>query len=58
MASVSIHRCWPDGDVLSIDIDTDNSYPDALNEAKRIALDAYAEALGVTVAVVEPEAGE
>jgi hypothetical protein len=55
MASVNITRQWPDGDVLSIDAEADNSYPDAFAEAKRIALDAYAEALGVTVTIVEPE---
>lgn len=53
MARVSITRSWPDGDVLHIAIKVDRSYPDALAEAKRTALDAYAEALGVTVA--EPD---
>lgn len=47
---VTIQRRWPDGDVLAIEIKAETSYPDVLAEAKRTALDAYAEALGVTTA--------
>lgn len=56
MAKVVIQRQWPDGDVLSISIKVDDSFPDVVAEAKRAALDAYAEALGVTTAT--DEAGE
>ncbi|MBA3781022.1 MAG: hypothetical protein H0X12_04105 [Nocardioides sp.] len=55
MAKVEIQRVWPDGDELLITIRVDASYPDALSEAKRTALDVYAEALGVTLADVPEE---
>ncbi|MGZ4520143.1 MAG: hypothetical protein ACXVGA_04285 [Mycobacteriaceae bacterium] len=50
MASVTIVRRWPDGDALQIVVKAATNYPDALNEAKRIALDAYYEALTDTLA--------
>lgn len=50
MAKVTIQRCFPDGDVLTIAIKVDDSYPDVLAEAKRAALDAYAETLAPIVA--------
>lgn len=49
MAEVAIQREWPDGDNLTIVIKVDDSYPDVVAEAKRAALDAYAEALGMTL---------
>lgn len=52
-SSVTVRREWPDGDVLTIQIRCATSYPDALAEAKRTALDAYSEALGVTLAVTD-----
>ena len=52
MARVVIQRIWPDGDVLSISVTAKTSYPDALCEAKRTALDAYFEALADTLAAV------
>jgi hypothetical protein len=52
-ARVTILRRWPDGDVLQISVSAATSYPDAIAEAKRTALDAYAEALGVTLADVD-----
>ncbi|MBA3781196.1 MAG: hypothetical protein H0X12_04990 [Nocardioides sp.] len=55
MSKVEVFRRWPDGDVLSVTIKVDESYPDALDQAKRTALDAYAEALGVTLADVPEE---
>lgn len=58
MARIVIARQWgDDGDALQICIDVKSSYPDALSEAKRTALDAFAEALGVTLKA-ESEAGE
>ena len=53
MARVTIMRHWPDGDGLQITVKAETSYPDALAEAARTALNAYAEALGVTVAEVD-----
>jgi hypothetical protein len=53
MAKVIITRRWPDGDVLQINVKAESSYPDAMAEAKRVALDAYREALGVTLADVD-----
>ena len=53
MAKVTISRQWPDGDVLQISVTAATNYPDALAEAKRVGLDAYREALGVTVADVD-----
>lgn len=55
MAKVTIQRRWPDEDMLVIQVTAASNYPDALAEAKRVALDTYREALGVTTADVEPE---
>lgn len=53
LMKVTIIRRWPDGDALSIEIKAESNYPDAMAEAKRTALDAYREALGVTTQDVE-----
>ncbi len=53
MAKVQILRHWPDGDALQITVSAATNYPDAMAEAKRVALDAYREALGVTTADVD-----
>ena len=60
MATVTVQRSWPDGDVLTVEIEIENDYPDALAEAKRTALNAYEEALLATVALGDDdeEAGE
>lgn len=50
MGKVTIQRTWPDGGVLAIEIAADTSYPDALDQARKVAIDAYREALGVTLA--------
>lgn len=51
MARVSIARQWgDDGDALEVTVVVATSFPDAVAEAKRTALDGYAEALGVTIA--------
>lgn len=55
MAKVTIQRRWPDGDCLAIEIKAETNYPDALDEAKRTAINAYREALGVTTADVDEE---
>lgn len=49
MARVVIRRHWPDGDCLAIEVKAATNYPDALSEAMRTALNAYTEALGVTL---------
>ena len=56
MAKIVIQREWPDGDELSILIEVADSYPDVVCEAKSAALDAYAKALGITLAGNESEA--
>jgi hypothetical protein len=50
VAKVVIQREWPDGDELSVLVEVDASFPDSIAEAKAAALDAYAKALGVTLA--------
>ena len=50
MARVTVARQWgDDGDALQVSVEVDASYPDALDQAKRTAIDGYAEALGVTL---------
>lgn len=49
MAKVVVQRCWPDGDVLTISISLDNSFPDVVAEAKANAIGAYREALEISV---------
>ena len=50
MAKVVVYRGWPDGSgCLQFTVEVDKSYPDALDQAKRTALDGYAEALIVTL---------
>lgn len=55
MAKVLIQRSWADGDVLTVAIRVDDSFPDVVREGVRAALDAYREALGVTTADTETE---
>lgn len=55
MAKVTIQRRWPDGDVLSIVIKAENTYPDALDQARKVAIDTYRQALGVTTADVDEQ---
>lgn len=47
MATIQIMRQWPDGDVLSIRVKVDDSFPDVIREAVRATLDAYTEAITV-----------
>ena len=53
MAKVTVQRRWPDDDVLTIVVKAENTYPDALDQARAVALEAYREALGVTTADVD-----
>jgi hypothetical protein len=58
MASISITFQWAAGDVLLVETDADNSYPDAFAEASSIAYNLYTKALAVTMALTttdEPE---
>lgn len=56
-AKVTITRAFDDGDGLCVCVKVDTSYPDAVNEAMRVACDAYAEALALTVvSTEEPDA--
>lgn len=56
MAKIVIQREWPDGDELSILFEVAESFPDSVAEVKAAALDAYAKALGITLAGNESEA--
>ncbi len=47
MAKVTIIRSWPDDDYLRVVVVADSGYPQELSEAKRVALDAFTEAVGV-----------
>ncbi len=47
MAKVTITRSWPDDDYLRVVV-----IADELAEAKRVALDAFTEAVGVITPVV------
>jgi len=51
MARLTITRQWPDGSALVIDVKADDTYPEALAQAKLIALDAYQEALAYDYAL-------
>jgi hypothetical protein len=58
MASISITFQWAAGDVLLIEADADNSYPDAFAEASSIAYNLYTKALAVTLAITDAAAAE
>jgi hypothetical protein len=53
MAEAMIQRVWPDGETLTISIETDASFPDALDEARMECRRLYAEALEITLTPVE-----
>lgn len=55
MASVTISRQFPDGDLISVHIHVKESFPDVVREAVRGALDAYAEAFANTLATAEDD---
>lgn len=56
MARVKIARQWgSDGDALEVCIEVASSYPDALDQAKRAALDVFTEALATTIAAEAPD---
>ena len=47
MAKVTVTRRWPDGDVVSVEVIVGSSYPDALDQCRKTAGDAFADALDV-----------
>lgn len=49
MAKVTIARDWPDGDKVSVTVDVDRSYPDALDQARGTAKRAFADACDVVL---------
>ncbi len=55
MAKVTIIRSWPDDDYLRVVVTADSGYPQELSEAKRVALDAFTEAVGVIAGVVRED---
>lgn len=55
MARVVVQRTWPDGENLLIEIQVQNSFPDAVAEARQAAIRAYEDALEVTLAGVDTD---
>jgi hypothetical protein len=49
MAQVTIQRSWPDEDDLTICVEVDESFPDAVAECASAAIHTYREALGISV---------
>ena len=49
MAAVTITYRWADDDALSVTVEVDESYPDAIDEARAGAVRAYREAIGASV---------
>ena len=56
MAKVTVTRRWPDGDTIQVAVKVKTSYPDAVAEATRNALNSFTEAMGVTLSAVDDEA--
>lgn len=46
---VLVQRIWPDGETLNFQVQADSAYPDALDQAKHVAVEGFAEALGVVL---------
>ena len=54
MSKVTVTRHWPDGDKIHVSATEDSGHPDGLlEEVARVAVKAYAEALGVSIAFDE-----
>lgn len=50
MPKVTIVRSWPDDDQVHVSIEVDDDHPDGLlEEVARVAVKAFADALGVTL---------
>lgn len=50
MAKVMVQRVWPDGEVLTVSITVDDSFPDVIDEAKQAAIKAFEAALEISLA--------
>jgi hypothetical protein len=49
MAEAMIQRSWPDGETLTVSVEVEESFPDAVAECEASARRLYAEALGITL---------
>jgi hypothetical protein len=50
MPKVTIVRSWPDDDQVHVSIEVDDNHPDGLlEEVARVTVQAFADALGVTL---------
>lgn len=49
MARMTIQRVFADGDMLTVSIKVEDSFPDCVAEGKRAILDMFAEALAGTI---------
>jgi hypothetical protein len=49
MAEAMISRAWPDGETLTVSVEVDGQFPDAVAEVEAAARRLYAEALGITL---------
>lgn len=58
MAKVVLENVWPDGQHLKICVRAETPYPDALDQAKRTALDAFTESVAVIECARADEAAE
>ncbi len=50
MATVEVTREWANGEKLAIIVRVGESFPDVVAEAKQTAINAFAEALDITLA--------
>lgn len=50
MAKILVQRQWPTGDVLTISISVDDSFPDVVAEARHAAVTAFEAALEISMA--------
>ena len=55
MSAVQVTYTFADGETLSIAVEADSSFADALDEARAVALRLYREALGATVETLTGE---
>lgn len=52
MPKVLLTRTWPDGDKVTCTVQSEDDHPDGLlSETARVAVETFAEAMGVTLAV-------
>lgn len=46
---VTITRTWPDGDRVAVVVEAESAYPDALDQARGVAVRGFSEAVGATI---------